>query len=77
MLIVNFFLDVRGDFIFGADKEGFIEEGTEIEIGGKMSKAITVYFFIILDAALDKQQQLIMIGGPWRGVVIAINEHIL
>jgi hypothetical protein len=42
-----------------------------------MAESTAVDFFVLLYAALDKQQELLVIGSPWRCVVVAIDKDIL
>ncbi len=55
MFIVNFFLILRSDLVFGTYKKWFVKNDTEIKIRGKMTEPIAVDSLVSLYAALDEQ----------------------
>lgn len=42
-----------------------------------MCKPIAVHFFVLLDAAFDEEQEIVITRGPWRGVDVAVDEDVL
>jgi hypothetical protein len=63
--------------MFFTDKERSIEECCKVKIGRKMSKSVTVYFFIFLDTTFDKKKEILVVRSPRRGVNISIYKYIL